>query len=93
MGYLEKLHGFGGPEVNEVIRDIQQEFDVPAAAACMSGESRGALMSESGESLLNIEDMESRLARLEESVVSLLELLKQLLSLSDPGKKLEKDKI
>lgn len=93
MGYLEKLHAFGGPEVNEVVRDIQQEFDVPAAAACLSGESRGASIPESGESLLNMEDMDNRLARLEESVVSLLELLKQLLSLSDPGKKLEKDKI
>ncbi len=93
MGYLEKLHGFGGPEVNEVIRDIQQEFDVPAAAACMSGESRGAPIPESGESLLNREDMNNRLARLEESVVSLLELLKQLLSLSKPAKKFEKDEI
>jgi len=93
MGYLEKLHGFGGAEVNEVIRDIQQEFDVPAAAACMSGENLGAFMPESGESLLNREDMNNRLARLEESVVSLLELLKQLLSLSKPAKKFEKDEI
>jgi general secretion pathway protein A len=93
MGYLEKLHGFGGAEVNEVIRDIQQEFDVPAAAACMSDENHGAPMPESGESLLNREDVDNRLARLEESVVSLLELLKQLLSLSKPAKKFEKDEI
>ena len=53
----------------------------------------GAFMPESGESLLNREDMNNRLARLEESVVSLLELLKQLLSLSKPVKKFEKDEI
>ena len=90
MGYLEKLHAFGGPEVNEVICDIQQEFDVPATAACLSGESRGAPIPESGESLLNMEDMDNRLARLEESVVSLLELLKQLLSFRTQAKKLRR---
>jgi hypothetical protein len=37
--------------------------------------------------------MDNRLARLEESVISLLELLKQILSLSGANKKLEKDKI
>jgi hypothetical protein len=37
--------------------------------------------------------MENRLARLEESVVSLLELLQQILSLSEVARKLEKDKI
>ena len=42
----------------------------------------GHLSSERSESLLNLEDMDNRLARLEESVVSLLELLKQILSLS-----------
>jgi len=92
MGCLEKLHRFGGLEVHEVIHDIQQEFDVPAAAS-MRVEARDAPASERSESLLNLEDMDNRLARLEESVVSLLELIKQMLSLSGAAKKLEKDKI
>jgi len=93
MGYLEKLHSFGEAEVNEVIRDIQQEFDVPVAAACMSEEGYGALVPEGSEPTLRLEDMENRLVRLEESVVSLLELLQQILSLSEVARKLEKDKI
>jgi hypothetical protein len=93
MGCLEKLHHFGGVEVNEVIHDIQQEFDVPAAAACMQVGDHDAPASVRTESLLKLEDMDNRLARLEESVISLLELLKQILSLSGANKKLEKDKI
>ncbi|HEY6044507.1 MAG TPA: XrtA/PEP-CTERM system-associated ATPase [Nitrosospira sp.] len=93
MGCLEKLHHFGGAEVNEVIHDIQQEFDVSAAAFGLRVEDHDAFASERTESLLKLEDMDNRLARLEESVVSLLELLKQILSLSGTSKKLEKDKI
>src|SRR5690348_6220670 len=93
MGCLEKLHHFGGAEVNEVIQDIQQEFYVPAAAACMQVGDHDAVAFTRNESLLKLEDMDKSLARLEESVVSLLELLKQILSLSGAGKKLEKDKI
>jgi hypothetical protein len=92
MGCLEKLHCFGGLEVHEVIHDIQQEFDVLAAAG-KPGEAPGTPSSERNEPLLTLEDMDNRLARLEESVISLLELLKQILSLSGASKKLEKDKI
>jgi general secretion pathway protein A len=92
MGCLEKLHRFGGAEVTEVVHDIQQEFDVLAAAA-KPGEAPWTPSSERNEPLLTLEDMDNRLARLEESVVSLLELLKQILSLSGASKKLEKDKI
>ena len=80
MGCLEKLHCFGGAEVTEVVHDIQQEFDVLAAAG-KPGEAPGKPSSERSEPLLTLEDMDNRLARLEESVVSLLELLKQILSL------------
>src|SRR5690348_4848000 len=79
MGCLEKLHCFGGAEVTEVVHDIQQEFDVLAAAG-KPGEAPGTPSSERNEPLLTLEDMDNRLARLEESVVSLLELLKQILS-------------
>jgi hypothetical protein len=93
MGCLEKLHRFGGAEVNEVIQDIQQEFDVSAAAFGVRAGDHDAFASERNESLLKLEDMDNRLERLEESVISLLELLKQILSLSGASKKLEKDKM
>jgi hypothetical protein len=63
------------------------------AAAARPGEAPWTPSSERNEPLLTLEDMDNRLARLEESVVSLLELLKQILSLSGASKKLEKDKI
>ena len=93
MGYLEKLHRFGVPEVDEVIRDIQQEFDVSTAAEVTPGESLTIPLSKASESLLSMENMDNRLASLEETVVSLAELLKHILSLSGPSKNLKKDKI
>lgn len=39
MGCLEELPTLGGGEVNEVIRDIQQEFDLPITAGSGSDES------------------------------------------------------
>lgn len=80
MGYLEKLHEFGDEEVNEVINDIQQEFEV--AITPVSGLKEPAIL-ETEISLRNLESVSARVVRLEESVVSLLELLKEVLSL--PG--------
>lgn len=38
MGCLEELHTLGSTEINEVIRDIQQEFDLPAVTSDGSDE-------------------------------------------------------
>ncbi|SCY17337.1 putative secretion ATPase, PEP-CTERM locus subfamily [Nitrosospira sp. Nl5] len=93
MGCLEKLHSFSSAEVNEVICDIQQEFDLPNAADSVSSEADAASGLERAISLASLENMNDRLARLEESVISLLKLLKQILPFSGVNKNLRKDKV
>ena len=93
MGCLEKLHSFGSAEVNEVISDIQQEFDMPEAEADASDETDTVFGLEKAMSLANLKNMNDRLVTLEESVVSLLKLLKQILPFSGVNKNLRKDKI
>lgn len=88
MGCLEKLHNFGSEEVSEVIRDIQQEFEIPITA----GASDSDLGSVREEPLSDLESMSTRIARLEDSVVSLVGLLKQILSLGRAHKSLPEDK-
>ena len=91
MGCLEKLHGFGGSEVDEVIRDIQQEFDLPTNGIQVDADIASGL--NRAEMLASLENMGNRVAELEGSVVSLLELLKQILSLAGINKNLRKDKV
>lgn len=93
MGCLEKLHSFGSSEVNEVICDIQQEFDMPDAAADTPDE--GDILSglERTASFASLERMNDRVTRLEESIVSLLKLFKQILPLSGVSKNPRKDKV
>jgi putative secretion ATPase (PEP-CTERM system associated) len=91
MGCLEKLHGFGGSEVDEVIRDIQQEFDMPTDVIQVEADIESGL--NRAEVLASVENMDKRVAELEGSVVSLLELLKQVLSLAGVNKNLRKDKV
>ncbi|SCY25540.1 XrtA/PEP-CTERM system-associated ATPase [Nitrosospira sp. Nsp13] len=91
MGCLEKLHGFGGSEVDEVIRDIQQEFDMPTDVIQVEADIASGL--NRAEVLASVENMDKRVAELEGSVVSLLELLKQVLSLAGVNKNLRKDKV
>ena len=87
MGYLEKLHNFGASEVNEVIQDIQQEFDaVDVATGILAGGETSA--PEKERSVAGLEEMSNRVAQLEETVVSLMGLLKQILSLADVNKRL-----
>lgn len=93
MGFLEKLHRFGALEVNEVIRDIREEFDVLGTPAAPGENLATVSVPEMSESSIDLENMDNRLGRLEESVVSLLELLKQILSLSGSNKNPGKDKI
>ena len=88
MGYLEKLRNFGGAQVEEVIRDIQQEFDMPLALVDDMPPSGGISAMEREESISALEDMGERIASLEETVVSLMDLLKQILSLADVNKRL-----
>lgn len=88
MGYLERLHSFGGSEVRDVIRDIEQEFDVAGASVDISSQDQILADTQRLQSLDDLEEMQGRLANLEETVVSLVDLLKQILSLADVNKRL-----
>ncbi|MEZ0245215.1 MAG: XrtA/PEP-CTERM system-associated ATPase [Methylophilaceae bacterium] len=83
MGYLEEISDFGSAEVTEVIRDIGEEFLLPATA----NGTKAAHAAARGQALQPVnpdealENMEKRLAKMERSVVSVLGLLKKILSL------------
>jgi len=79
MGCLEELHDFGSSEVSEVIRDIQQEFDLPASEA--DAQTTPATLPDKADTRASLENMDQRLAKMENSVISVLDLLKQILSL------------
>lgn len=92
MGYLEEIRDFGSAEVEEVIRDIGQEFVLPAGAGIASkavpnpAPARApAPAHDQTEQLPSIQEaldsMEKRLAKMERSVISVLTLLKKILSL------------
>jgi len=68
MGYLENIHAFGKTEVDEVISDIQQEFVLPPEEPELTENS-----------LAKLQDVDNRLSKMEQSVTSILALLKQVL--------------
>jgi general secretion pathway protein A len=72
MGYLEELHAFTEDHINTVIRDIGEEFEMPATLAEPAG--RG------DDRQAGIEMMDERLMRLEKSVVSVLSILKKMVA-------------
>ncbi|MDD5404045.1 MAG: XrtA-associated ATPase [Sulfuricella sp.] len=82
MGYLEEIHGFGSPEVENVIRDIQQEFNLPPAEADVQGTPDLTASGQKTATPADLEDMDKRLAKMERSVISVLDLLKQIVSQS-----------
>ena len=82
MGYLEEMHGFTEADVNTVIRDIDEEFELPPgaaeAAAAESAESMPA------EAIGSSGQMDERMVRLEKSIVSVLSILKKIVA-TPPG--------
>lgn len=95
MGYLEELHGFTGAHIEEVVRDISDEFQAPEGlgepdAASMRaapgqhdlqhGERRGA----------SVEQLDERMMRLEKSIVSVLSILKKIAA-TPPGSQRQLD--
>ncbi|PWB59464.1 MAG: ATPase [Nitrosomonadales bacterium] len=82
MGYLEEIHAFRSSEVNDVIGDIQQEFNLPASgddAQYPPSPPESGLKSDMP---ANLDNVDERLSKMEKSVISVLDLLKQILSLS-----------
>lgn len=84
MGYLEEMHNFKSAEVNTVINDIRQEFALPETEA--GNKNRIAIDAPDTASL---ENMDERIAKMERSVISVLDLLKQVLSLASVKNHLE----
>ena len=81
MGCLEQLHHFGEAEVGEVISDIQQEFEAPISANLGSTDFT-ASERQADEAFRQLKNMDERLAVLEDSVFSTLELIKEVVSLA-----------
>jgi putative secretion ATPase (PEP-CTERM system associated) len=83
MGYLEELHQLGEEEVNEVIKDIQEEFTAPPPEPSMqpmfTGLPNGGFGDSTAESL---EQLDERLSKIERSVTSVLDVLKRMVSTS-----------
>lgn len=79
MGCLEELHYFGEKEVNDVINDFHQEFNASRLAADETINAATDLMKAQFEKS-DLEKMETRLSRMERSVLFVLDLLKQNLS-------------
>jgi general secretion pathway protein A len=78
MGYLEEMHAFTETDINTVIRDIGEEFQMPDALA----EPSDALAANgrSGDRRASAEVTDERLMRLEKSVVSVLSILKKMVA-------------
>jgi putative secretion ATPase (PEP-CTERM system associated) len=74
MGYLEELHAFGGAEVQAVVSDIHEEFDLPQGAQALQPAAAAAAPTAPHDG------MDERMARLEQSVVSVLSMLKTMVS-------------
>lgn len=79
MGYLEEMHDFSSEEVNKVISDIQQEFDLPYAPE-PAGSITPSASAGTEQVPAELEKIDERLARMERSVVSVLDALKKIVS-------------
>ena len=91
MGCLEELHYFGRKEVDDVISDFQQEFDASPSNDNQSTVTFNDLQSERLADENDLERMDSRLVRIEKSFITVLDLLKQVLSLPKVQNRSQKD--
>jgi general secretion pathway protein A len=81
MGFLEELHEFTDKHVDDVIRDIQSEFQPPPAAIAATPASRHNDEAELAAAIASYPDgMDERMMRLEKSVVSVLNILKKIVA-------------
>ena len=82
MGYLEEMHGFTEADVNTVIRDIDEEFELPPGAAEAAAAESAETMP--AEAIGSSGQMDERMVRLEKSIVSVLSILKKIVA-TPPG--------
>jgi general secretion pathway protein A len=92
MGCLEEIHELGVTEINTVIRDIQQEYDMPIVETKMPEVSEVTTKTSEEESPPELRKMDDRLIKMESSISSVLDLLKRVLSSSKVKKKFRKTK-
>ena len=95
MGCLEELHNFSATEVNDVIRDIQHEYDMPIETTTVETNSLKVsdTTSDTGKGTdTKLKKMDDRLVNMENSISSVLDLLKKVLSSSTAKKKPPKRK-
>ena len=94
MGCLEELHNFSATEVNDVIRDIQHEYDMPIVETSTVESNtlkESDTTSDTGKET-ELKKMDDRLINMENSISSVLDLLKKVLSSSQVKKKPHKRK-
>lgn len=86
MGFLEEMHAFAESDVADVIRDINQEFELPVAQPeLQSAPSTPAIEQHAGaNSHAPLSEtsplLDERMMRLEKSVVSVLNILKKIVA-------------
>jgi len=77
MGYLEEIHAFTETEVNEVIRDIQQEIANPSTLEVVQiSDERESMIAEKNSDYLGY--LDERMIKLEKCTVSILAMLKKI---------------
>lgn len=80
MGYLEELHAFGEEDVNEVVRDIEQEHQLPPGVAAAPASVAAGRETAQLSNLDNPGYMDERMMKLEKSMASVLSILKRVVS-------------
>ena len=83
MGYLEERHNFGSSDVTEVLGDIQQELALPISETTAGNSSNSPQIELKSDAQGSLENMDERLFKMENSVISVLDLLKRILSRSN----------
>ena len=92
MGFLEEMHAFGEADVAEVIRDIAEEFALPAGQAEPAQQAQAQTCAGAGADAaadtvapVNPAYLDERMMRLEKSVVSVLNILKKIVATPAAG--------
>ncbi|MDN4053736.1 XrtA-associated ATPase [Massilia sp. YIM B02763] len=95
MGYLEELHAFGEEHINTVIRDINEEYQLPEPIGTPDPEIAAHAQPDPGfepglrtrdertggeRRASSVEVLDERMMRLEKSIVSVLSILKKIVA-------------
>jgi putative secretion ATPase (PEP-CTERM system associated) len=78
MGYLEEMHAFTEADVQTVVQDIDEEFELPPGAAQAAAEEMAEPMPP--EPAGSGGQIDERMMRLEKSIVSVLSILKKIVA-------------